>query len=170
MPFLIDAKLYTEAAVWRHSVKKVFKNITKFTRKHLCQSLFFNRLQACMLHFIAWSLFNTAGSTGHSVAPGGSRGKASEVPAILRYLRLLLFTSWVLKKKKQNAISKYNIKDLRSVVNICSFGNRLSYPNTAILLVYFFYKMMKLVLFSTENHVWYVLWTSFSHPSTIENH
>ena len=29
--------------------------------------------------------------------------------------------------------------------------------------------MMKLVSFSTENHVRYVLWTKFSHPNGIEN-
>ena len=37
------SNLKIEAVIWRCSVKKVFRNFTKFTGKHLCQSLFFNK-------------------------------------------------------------------------------------------------------------------------------
>ena len=50
-PFLlIQLADYTyqqsEAVVQRYSVKKLFLKFRKFTGKHLCQSLFFNKLQA----------------------------------------------------------------------------------------------------------------------------
>ena len=38
------SNLKIEAVIWRCSVKKVFRNFTKFTGKHLCQSLFFNKV------------------------------------------------------------------------------------------------------------------------------
>ena len=49
-PSVVFTELYnTEAVAQRCSVRKgVFRNITKFTGKHLCQSLFFNKVsEAC---------------------------------------------------------------------------------------------------------------------------
>ena len=45
-PSIVFTELYnTEAVAQRCSVRKgVFRNITKFTGKHLCQSLFFNKV------------------------------------------------------------------------------------------------------------------------------
>ena len=37
---------YSEAVIQMCSVKLVLKNFTKFTGKHLCQSLFFNKIAA----------------------------------------------------------------------------------------------------------------------------
>ena len=39
---IIEAKC-TEAVAWR-CIKGVLRNFAKFTRKHLCQSLFFNKV------------------------------------------------------------------------------------------------------------------------------
>ena len=49
-PSIVFTELYnTEAVAQRCSVRKgVLRNITKFTGKHLCQSLFFNKVsEAC---------------------------------------------------------------------------------------------------------------------------
>ena len=43
--YILGNRDKSDAAVCRCSVKKVFLNIfTKFTKKHLCQSLFFNKV------------------------------------------------------------------------------------------------------------------------------
>ena len=45
MTFLLMLNLTTEAVAQRCSVKKgVLRNFTKFTGKHLCQNLFFNKV------------------------------------------------------------------------------------------------------------------------------
>ena len=44
-PKIFPSEKQTEEVVWRCSIKKVFLKISqKFTGKHLCQSLFFNKV------------------------------------------------------------------------------------------------------------------------------